>query len=74
MRDICKSLLCGYLIIFALFNETPSMRTRHPRKTDFCRDSRVRVKIYGSVSNEAPAGYRQKDAFAGCLRARSSGR
>ena len=49
-----------------------SLRTRHPRKTDFCRGSRVRVKIYGSVSNEAPVEYRQKDAFAGCIRARPS--
>ena len=30
------------------------------------------MKIYGFVSNEAPAGYRQKDAFAGCIRARPS--
>ena len=51
-----------------MFNVTPSQRTRHPRKTDFCLDSRVRVKIYGFVSNEAPAEYRQKDAFAGCIR------
>ena len=50
----------------------PSKRSWHPRKTDFCRDSRVRVKNYGSVSNEAPVGYRQKDAFAGCIRARPS--
>ena len=50
----------------------PSQRSRHPRKTDFSRDTRVGVKIYGLVSNETPAGYRQKDAFAGCLRARPS--
>ena len=49
-------------------------RTRHPREIYFCLLRSVGAKNYGFVSNEAPAGYRQKDAFAGCLRARSSGR
>ena len=53
MRDICKPLLCGYLIIFALFNETPSMRTRHPREIYFCLLRSVGAKNYGLVSSDA---------------------
>ena len=31
MRYICKSLLCGYLILFTIFNVKPSKCSRHPK-------------------------------------------
>ena len=53
MRDICKSLLCGYLILSTIFNVMLSLRTRHPREIDFRLLRSVGSKNYGFVSSDA---------------------
>ena len=53
MRDICKSLLCGYLILFAIFNVMLSQCTRHAREIYFCLLRSVGAKNYGLVSSDA---------------------
>ena len=53
MRYICKSLLCGYLILSTISNVMLSLRTRHPREIYFRLLRSVGAKNNGFVPSDA---------------------